>query len=195
MYGEEEPVERAGDGELMELVQGGDRGAFARLVDRYKDCMVNYLSRLTGSRARGEEMAQEVFLRLYQNRGRYREEGRFAAYLYRIATNLARSENRREQRRKVLSLIFLSGRNGAGPGENPQARLLGKEAHRQLAEALARVPLRFRVPLVLHEIEGLSYQDVAAAIGCREGTVKSRINRGRRRLREELADYFAGGVS
>ncbi len=188
-------MERAGDAELMELVQVGDREAFARLVERHKDSMVNYLSRLTGSRGRGEELAQEVFLRLYQNRGRYREEGRFAAFLYRIATNLARSENRRERRRKVLSVIFLSGGNGADPGRNPQARLLGKEAHRKLAEALARVPLRFRVPLVLHEIEGLSYQDVAAATGCGEGTVKSRINRGRRRLREELAGYFGGGVS
>lgn len=188
-------MERAGDGELMKLVQGGDREAFARLVERYKDSMVNYLSRLTGSRGRGEELAQEVFLRLYKNRRRYREEGRFSAYLYRIATNLARSENRREQRRKVLSLIFLSGGNGAGRRQNPQSQLLGKEAHGQLVEALARVPLRFRVPLVLHEIEGLSYQDVAAAVGCQEGTVKSRINRGRRRWREELADYFAGGVS
>jgi RNA polymerase sigma-70 factor (ECF subfamily) len=187
-------VERLGDAELMGRVKAGDREAFARLVDRYKDAMVNYLSRLTGSRARAEDLAQETFLRLYENRDRYREEGRFSAFLYRIATNLARSEIRREQRRRMLKLVFRPGGNGAGPVENPQSRLLGKEAHRKLAEAIARIPIRFRIPLVLHEIEGRSYLDVAETIGCREGTVKSRISRGRKRLKEELSPYFSGGV-
>jgi RNA polymerase sigma-70 factor (ECF subfamily) len=188
-------MERPSDAELMGRVQAGDRDAFAKLVDRYKDAMVNYLSRLTGSRPKAEDMAQETFLRLYHNRDRYREDGKFQAFLYKIATNLARSENRREQRRKLLRLALFSGGNGAGPVENPQSQLLIKEAHRKLVEAIVRVPMRFRVPLVLHEIEGLSYQEVAQAVGCRPGTVKSRISRGRRCLREELASYFGGGAS
>jgi RNA polymerase sigma-70 factor (ECF subfamily) len=187
-------MERPSDAELMGRVKAGDLGAFAQLVDRYKDAMVNYLSRLTGSHPKAEDMAQETFLRFYTSRDRYREEGKLGAFLYRIATNLARSENRREQRRKVLRLAFLSGGNGAGPVENPQSRLLLKEAHRKLAEAIAKVPMRYRVPLVLHEIEGLSYQDVSEAVGCSQGTVKSRISRGRNHLREELASYFSGGA-
>ena len=85
----------AADADLMARLRAGDRDALGDLVERHKDALVNYLTRLTGRRERGEELAQEAFVRLLQAVPRYREEGKLLPYLYRIATNLARSEDRR----------------------------------------------------------------------------------------------------
>jgi RNA polymerase sigma-70 factor (ECF subfamily) len=178
------------DAELMARVREGDREALGRLVDRHKDAMVNYLARLAGSRDRAEELAQEAFLRLYRFAPRYREEGRLVPLLYRIATNLLRGEERRERRRRVL-LLGMS-RNGHVPPA-AQERLLRRELRERVGEAIGRLPLRFRVPLVLHGVEGWSYQAIADLLGCSEGTVKSRIHRGRERLRAALQPYWNGG--
>src|SRR5262245_22702404 len=85
---------QASDAELMAQVQRGDRDAFACLVTRYEGTIVNYLAKMSGSRARAEDLAQETFIRLYEHAARYREEGKLAAWLYRTATNLLRSEER-----------------------------------------------------------------------------------------------------
>lgn len=173
------------DADLMGRVRGGDREAFADLVDRHKDAVVNYLTRLTGDRDRAEDLAQETFLRLWRSSASYVEQGFLRAFLFRIATNLVRSEERREKRFRLL-LPFLRWRDH----DEPAARsgLLLQELHREVAGAVAALPLRYRVPLVLHEIEGWSYGDIARELGCREGTVKSRIHRGRLALRELLED-------
>lgn len=179
------------DAQLMGRVQTGDRQAFAVLIDRHKDAMVNYLLRLTGSRERAEDAAQEAFLRLYRGASGYREEGKFTSYLYRIATNLVRSEDRRERRRRFLAPFVSS--NGHQPAAAAQD-LLRKELKHQVALALRRLPLRYRLPLVLADIEGWSYQAIAELLGCREGTIKSRIHRARHRLRQELEPYWLGNA-
>lgn len=180
------------DAGLMERVRGGDRDAFAELVDRHKDAVVNYLTRLTGDRDRAEDLAQESFLRLWRSAGSYVEQGFLRAFLFRIATNLVRTEERREKRFRLL-LPFLGRRDHDEPAA-PSGLLL-QELHREVAGAVAALPLRYRVPLVLHEIEGWSYTDIARELGCREGTVKSRIHRGRQRLRQKLEPYWQGGTA
>ena len=179
------------DAELMNRVRTGDREAFAQLIDRHKDGLVNFLTRLTRSRDRAEELAQESFLRLYQHSARYREQGQFAPFLFRIAANLLRSEERHARRWRVLSMRFSS--NGHDPDSSPQGRLLREEASEHVGRALAKLPLKYRTPLVLREIEGWSYRDIASTLGCEEGTVKSRIHRGRTRLRDLLSPYWNGG--
>jgi len=180
------------DADLMERVRGGDREAFAGVVDIYKDAVVNYLARLTGDRDRAEDLAQETFLRLWRTAGSYVEQGFLRAFLFRIATNLVRSEERREKRFRLL-LPFLGRRDRDEPAA-PSGLLL-QELHREVAGALALLPLRYRVPLVLHEIEGWAYSDIARELGCREGTVKSRIHRGRQQLRQSLQPYWQGGTA
>lgn len=180
------------DAELMARVRTGDREAFADLVDRHKDAVVNYLARLCGDRDRAEDLAQETFLRLFRAAGSYSEQGYLRAYLFRIGTNLVRSEERRERRFRLL-LPFLRREERDEPAA-PSGLLL-QELHREVAGAVAGLPLRFRVPLVLHEIEGWTYEDIARELGCREGTVKSRIHRGRQRLREKLQPYWQGGTA
>ncbi len=184
--------EQASDGELLEAARAGDRGAFARLVDRHKDPLVGYLTRLTGRQEDAEDLAQEAFVRLFERGARYRERGRLGAYLLRIGTNLLRSRERQRARRRFLRAAFLSP-NGHGSPAAPQQRLLDRELQRELAHALARLPLRYRVPLVLSSIEGWSYRRIGELTGCREGTVKSRIHRGKRRLEELLSPYWLGG--
>jgi RNA polymerase sigma-70 factor (ECF subfamily) len=178
------------DAALMVRVQHGDRQAFGDLVGRYENAVVNYLTRLTRDRSRAEELAQEAFLRLYERASRYQERGQLLPYVLRIATNLLRSEERRSRRWRTLSQMV-----GATPGvhePSPQRRLLSDEATQVVEEALAGLPLRYRAPLVLREIEGLSYREIAESLGCREGTVKSRINRARERLKTLLEPYWRG---
>ncbi|HYG62781.1 MAG TPA: sigma-70 family RNA polymerase sigma factor [Thermoanaerobaculia bacterium] len=184
--------EQPDDAELMARVRTGDRHAFARLVDRHKDAVVNYVARLTGSRDRAEDLAQETFLRLFRAAAGYLEQGHLRAYLYRIATNLVRSEERRERRLRLLLPFLGPDRPHAEPAA--PSGLLRQEIHRKVAAAVAELPLRFRVPLVLHEIEGWPYADIARELGCREGTVKSRIHRGRQQLKQELEPYWNGGT-
>ncbi len=94
------------DASLMERLRSGDREAFARLVDRHKDAVVSYLARLSGNRDRAEDLAQETFLRLYRSAPGYVERGYLRAFLFRIATNLLRSEERRERRLRLLAPLF-----------------------------------------------------------------------------------------
>jgi len=181
------------DSELLQRVQSGDRNAFSALMDRHKDRLINYLTVLVRDRARSEELAQEVFLKLYLHAGRYQERGQFLPYLYRIATNLVRSEERTRRRRELLFRAFTNGNSHREPA-SPQAELLSVELGQRLGEAIASLPLRYRSPLTLREIEGWSYRDIACALKCREGTVKSRIHRAREQLRRELEPYWNGGV-
>lgn len=183
------------DGELMARAHAGAREAFAVLVDRHKDVLVGYLTRLTGEAERAEDLAQEAFLRLFTSARTYEERGQLRAYLFRIATNLLRSEERRAARwRRLRGLLAHSNghaEGGLAPGQ--ERRLLSAEIGGRVEEAISALPLRYRAPLVLREIEGLTYREIGSALGCREGTVKSRIHRGRRLLRDQLEPYWIGG--
>ena len=203
------------DAELMARVQAGDEQAFADLVDRHKDGVVGYLCRMVGHRDRAEELAQEAFLKLYTAAGRYTENGHLKAYLFRIATNLVRSDARRERRRRLLlgwlgesepllaavpaggleAIPVEGGPFTEGPAPQPDADVLRAELQERLAAAVSELPLAYRVPLVLHDIEEWTYNEISRSTGWKEGTVKSRISRGRRLLREKLEPFRATVMS
>jgi RNA polymerase sigma factor (sigma-70 family) len=180
------------DGELMSRTAEGDGEAFTALVERYQRPLVAYLGRLTGSRERAEDIAQEAFLRLYRVAGRYQDRDRLAAFLFRIATNLLRSEERRRRRWRLLAPL-IAGDEAAEP--IAARRVMESEFSLRLRGELARLPIGYRVPVVLFDLEGWSHADIARLLGCREGTVKSRIFRGRARLRAALAPWWNGGSS
>ena len=177
-----------------------DHDAFVRCVDRHKHKMVNYLTRLTGERERAEDIAQETFVRFYKNRDRYRDEGTLVAYLFRIATNLVRSEERRKKRWRLLEPMFSRGgrspdgvRTVEHPGQScPAQDALGHEVEQRVSAAIASLPMHFRAALVLREIEGLSYREVSEVLNLHEGTVKSRLHRAKELLREQLEDFWKG---
>ena len=181
------------DAQLMSRVQMGDRGAFGALVDRYKHRLVNYLTNVVRDRDRAEELAQESFLRLFVHAGRYQERGQFLPYLFRIATNLVRTDERKRHRRRLLDQMFLRG--GSSAFGDPQSDLLRREATERVRMAISELPLAFRSPLVLYEVEGWTYREIAEVLGCREGTVKSRISRARAQLRQKLETYWNGALA
>lgn len=191
------------DPDALEMAgsRAGDWAAFGRLVERHRDPLVRYLARLSGDREVGEELAQEAFVRLWLAAGRYREEGRFEAYLYSIGTRLARSA---ERRRRVQRLALFSGRLGQlawlrrggerEPFEPAEAgeRLLREEAESELARAVAELPLAFRAPLVLAALEERPIDEIAHLLGLPAATVKTRLFRARERLRLRLQSYWKG---
>ena len=163
---------------------------FARLVDRYKDSLINYLRHLTRSHERAEEIAQDAFVRLYRNLGSVRDET-VAPYLFRIATNLAVSHARREKRWRLLLPRFVATQPQT---EKPaDHRILTNEIQNKVTAALDRLPVKLRAPLVLFEIEEWPYHEIARALGCRIGTVKSRIFRAREHMRRDLESWWIGG--
>lgn len=179
------------DDALMQRVREGDDDAFGEIVDRYKDSLVNYLTHLVRSRERAEEIAQDAFVRLYRNASKYRERERLGPYLFRIATNLVVTEARREKRWTLLLPRLNASTHQSTP--SPDTNLLTDEIQRQVNAALDRLPIKYRAPLVLFEIEEWSYDEIAKAMDVAVGTVKSRISRARDLLRKHLAPWWIGG--
>src|SRR5688500_7811756 len=181
------------DDQLMERVRGGDEEAFGIIVDRYKDSLINYLTHLVRSRERAEEVAQDAFVRLYRNASQYKEQERLGPYLFRIATNLVVTEARRQKRwTLLLPRLSASTSHSAPPADAP---VLADEIQRQVHAALERLPVKYRAPLVLFELEEWSYEEIAKALEIRSGTVKSRISRARDLMRRHLAPWWIGDNS
>jgi len=178
------------DDALMQRVREGDDDAFGEIVDRYKDSLVNYLTHLVRSRDRAEEIAQDAFVRLYRHAANYREQDRLGPYLFRIATNLTVTEVRRAKRWTLLLPRLHASTNQSIPA--PDANLITDEIQRHVNSALERLPLKYRAPLVLFEMEEWSYDQIAVALEIRIGTVKSRISRARDLLRRQLAPWWKG---
>jgi RNA polymerase sigma-70 factor (ECF subfamily) len=179
------------DDALMQRVREGDDDAFGEIADRYKDSLVNYLTHLVRSRDRAEEVAQDAFVRLYRNADKYREQERLGPYLFRIATNLVVTEARREKRWNLLLPRLNASTRHSEPA--PDSTLLTDEIQRQVHAALEKLPLKYRAPLVLFEIEEWSYDDIAKSMDVAVGTIKSRISRARELLRRHLAPWWIGG--
>jgi RNA polymerase sigma-70 factor (ECF subfamily) len=186
------------DHSLIEATKQGDESAFAELVRRYRNPIVNYLYRFLNDYEEAVDLAQETFVRVYFARDRYHTGYAFSTYIYRIATNLAISELRRRKRRKLLSLngLFQSRSDEAAefqPRDErplPDTGLVEDERSRVIARAIAALPEKYRVAVVLRDVEGRSYEEIAAIMQLGLGTTKSRISRARGLLKEKLKHYF-----
>ncbi len=179
------------DSELFLRARDGDPSAFCELIDRHKDNLVSYLTYMCGDFDRAEDLAQEAFIRLYERGAGYRDQGKLQAYLFRIGTNLLRSQIRQERRRSRLRQMFLA--EDSLQSEPSQDRsLLSNELGEQLTAALLELPLHFRTPLILAYVEGWSHREIARMMGCRENTIKTRIYRGRQILKRKLEPYRKG---
>jgi RNA polymerase sigma factor, sigma-70 family len=190
-----EPVS---DHALIEATKQGDEEAFAEIVNRYRNSITNYLYRILNDYDEAVDLAQETFVRVYFAAERYHTGYAFSTYLYRIATNLAISELRKRKRRKLLSLTGLFRADGEAetdfnpPDEKPlaDADLLEDERKQVIARAIAALPEKYRLPIVLRDVEGKSYEEVAQILELGLGTTKSRISRARGLLKEKLKHYF-----
>ena len=198
--------ERA-DEDLMLALKGGDDSAFAELMRRHRGPIVNYVNRLIGDRDRAEDLAQEVFLRVYRHAGTYRVTARFTTWLYTIASNLGKNELRNRARRRNVSMddspyelkqddYHLGTR---GDFLQPDRITDLNDRQRKVRTAIDSLPEHFRIMLVLRDLEGFAYEEIASMLDLPLGTVKSRINRARlefkKRVEPLLSDSRANDPS
>jgi len=178
------------DRDLIQASLGGCGESFGRLVVRHQDRLFNVLVRFLGSAEDARDVAQEAFIHAYQKLDTFRGNSAFSTWLYRIAMNAAISR-KRKRRLERGSLDAAREQAGLEPTDhhsdsNPSQPLETAERQHMVQTALDELPEEFRAVLVLKEIEGLKYEEIAEVVGIPIGTVRSRIHRGRAELRERL---------
>jgi RNA polymerase sigma-70 factor (ECF subfamily) len=178
------------DAELVERWQGGDLGAFEALVRRHERRVFSLVYRMLGNREEAEDVAQEAFLALHRHGHRFRGEARFSTFVYRVAANAAlnrrRSLGRRRAREEVLSQRQDAGDDLPSAPRDPEEAASGGQIQERVQSALLGLPKDLRMAVVLYDLEGQSYGEIAKALRIPEGTVKSRIHRARSALRDRL---------
>ena len=188
------------DVQKMLRVRGGDDGAFEELVAAYQSRVVSLLCNMTGRTDYAEDLAQEVFLRVYRSRLTYEPTARFSTWLFRITQNVAFNRRRTLSRRKEVNF-----RNDASSSKaitpagiaeqsslQPVRQAHSTEVQQVVREAVGRLNERQRMALLLHRFEGFSYADVAESMGLSVSAVKSLLSRARESLRQELEPYMRG---
>jgi RNA polymerase sigma factor (sigma-70 family) len=164
---------------------------FAELIERHQAMVFRTLARLTGERDGLEDMAQEVFLRLYRALPHFHRRAKLSTFIYRIVVNVVNDEwRRREQARRMSSLdegVHELAHPAAGPGE----LLERSEFQEALETALSQLPLRDRTILTLHYQEDRSYQEIAAVLALPMGTVKTHLHRARAKLKDMMGDWVS----
>jgi RNA polymerase sigma-70 factor (ECF subfamily) len=181
------------DEELIAEFQRGNAAAFSVLVDRYRDPLTNYLYRFLGDWDECRDAVQDTFVRVFQNRNAYKPIAKFSTWMYTIATNVAKS---RLRRRSVVRMLPLARRGVEGEPEYDVAdestradlQLESHLAEERIQHALDALPTKHREVILLRDVQGLSYEEIAGISGLSMGTVKSRINRARQKLQEMLKD-------
>jgi RNA polymerase sigma-70 factor (ECF subfamily) len=187
------PILSLSDEDLMARVAEEDERAFAELVRRYQGRLTNLISRLLNDREASDDLAQEVFVRVYVHRRNYRRGSKLSTWLFTIAANLAKNEIRRRVRRRnwfsldALTEVFRDSAIVLADKREGSERAMEREQLQEaVGRAIATVPETYRVALVLRDIEGLAYEEIAEVLGVPGGTVRSRINRARVMLKRKL---------
>lgn len=190
------PVEVSSvDFALMERIGAGDHEAFRELVERHQNAVIGTVAKMLGNASESEDIAQQVFLRIWKNAKRYRPDAKFTTYLYTITRNLVFNETRRKSRKKEVSSDEREEHSNqlveASPDRQPDAELLQAELQEAVDKAIAGLPEAQRMAVVLRRYEQLSYEEIADVLGLSVSAVKSLLFRARTSLREALSGYLA----
>ncbi len=195
------------DDELMQRFQKGDEDAFSLLVRRHQKPLINFIARFTGDKDNAEDLAQETFIRIFKAANRYKPgRAQFKTWMYFIAKNLCKNEIRNRGRRERYQVDNIVANDDSADGNEdkidliasapadavfqPEVALERKELHNTIQKAIAELPEQYRLPLVLRDIQGLSYDEIGNILELRSGTTKSRINRARLMLKDKLKSYM-----
>jgi RNA polymerase sigma-70 factor (ECF subfamily) len=189
------------DAVLMLRVKRGDRAAFAGLVEKYKQPVLNFIYRTLRDETEAEDLAQNVFLQVYKSRSRYRRTAKFSTWLFTIARNLCLNELRRRSRHPTESIEETHTDNEEQPQRQyedksqmaPPENLLHGELVQKIEEALAELPENQRSAILLCRQDELSYEEIAEVLDCSLSATKSLIHRGRETLKEKLKRYLSTG--
>ena len=196
-----EQARSSSDNDLVREFIAGNDAAFTQLVSKYKNAITNYIGALVGDYEVAVDLAQETFLRVYRNIGRYSHFYQFSTWIYRIATNLAIDEMRYRKRRGRVFYRNIWGGRGADESEpqdleisdarrGPGDEILRKESGRVLRDAIRSLPEKYRIAFIMKEIQDMPYESIAGALSCSAGTVKSRLHRARELLQRKLERYL-----
>jgi RNA polymerase sigma-70 factor (ECF subfamily) len=192
------------DASLIARCQKADIAAFNEIVSRYKGKIYSYVYRMTGNAEDAEDVTQEVFVRMYTNIGSFRAEASLSTWLFRIAGNLCVDNFRRGKKERTLvrsldAPVASDEDDGSGVGatrdvpdlsNEPDRLFARKELGAHIEAALRKLPPKLRSAVILHDIEGLAYEDIAQTESIPLGTVKSRIFNARVALRQHLRPYL-----
>lgn len=171
--------------------RAGDRGALAELVSRYERRAYGVALRLLGHRADAADAAQEALMRVYRCLHRFRGEAAFSTWLFRVVTNVCLDELKRRKRRPQHLTADPYAQAGAPGPVGPEEVAERRRLQAVVQAALQGLPEDYRVALVLRDMRGYTYEEIATGLGCAVGTVKSRVHRGRRALAGLLPAYTA----
>jgi RNA polymerase sigma-70 factor, ECF subfamily len=185
---------------LVLRCQEDDYDAFDEIVAKYKDGIFNYIRRMISNPDDVEDLAQEVFVRAFTSIKTFRRESNLRTWLYRIATNLCVDKYRRGgiEKQILSSMEFEDGdewKTVEPPDEtyNPEHVYERTELQAEVQNALSKLPDKLRATVLLYDIEGMTYDEIAEALGCPMGTVKSRLFNARIQLKDLLKPYMEGG--
>lgn len=184
----------ASDLKLIEDFQKGDEEVFEELVRRYQKKVYNSTYRMMGNHEDAWDLAQESFLRVYRNLRRFQGKASFSTWLFTITTNICRDELRKRQRRVKTQSLSQAIQTEDGEIERelvdvsmiPEEISLNRELQAEIQEVIDKLPVEQREAIILRELQGFNYGEIAEITGVAVGTVKSRISRGRRSLRNLL---------
>ena len=190
------------DAALMLRVKQGDTGAFAELVDKYKQPVMNVACRMLRDATEAEDLAQNVFVQVYKSASRYQVGAKFSTWLFTIARNLCLNEIRRRSRHPANSLDAPHPDQEDQPLQqfedlktsSPPDSLLHGELDAKIGEALAGLPENQRMAILLCRQDELSYEEIAKVMGCSVSATKSLIHRGRETLKQKLKPYLRTGA-
>ncbi len=190
------------DAELMLRVKRGDLPAFEELVQKYKHPVINIIYRLLHDLDEAEDLAQNVFVRVYQSAARYEVSAKFSTWIFTIARHLCLNEIRRRSRHPAQSLESSQTESeDSAPRQYPDDKITGppqaflnRELEQKIQEALASLPDKQRLALAMCQENELSYEEMAKILGCSLSATKSLIHRGRETLKEKLKPYLQSGT-
>jgi RNA polymerase sigma-70 factor (ECF subfamily) len=184
------PAPAEAEAALVERAQGGDRAAFEELVRRHADRLYAVVLRFVADRDEAQEVTQEAFLRAWRSIDRFEGRSRIFTWLYRIGINEAKRRAARRPPVKVVSLDDEPIPEAPDWSEAPETRLRQADLRRLLEDAIRALPLEYRVPLILRDVEGLSTREAAEVMEIGEAAFKSRLHRARLAVRRALDEYF-----
>jgi RNA polymerase sigma-70 factor (ECF subfamily) len=185
------------DAEIMLALSAGNMAAFDVLVQKYRKPIIHFMFRMVHNEAVAEELAQEVFLRVYRSRATYRAEARFSTWLYRIATNLGVNHARDTRHERTAPTVYLDEpdtETGTTPDvadqtASAESSLLRKERMAAIREHVMALPERQRLAVLMHKYEGMDYKQIGEVLKLSESATKSLLFRAYQTLREKLKDF------
>ena len=179
---------------LMERIGAGDHRAFRELVERHQNAVVGTVAKMLGNASEAQDIAQQVFLRVWRHAKRYRPDAKFTTYLFTITRNLVFNESRRKKRRNEVSADEREENSHvlipADPNRQPDSELLQEELRQAVDKAIASLPEPQRMAVVLRRYEQMPYEEIARVLDVSVSAVKSLLFRARTALREALAGYL-----